>query len=114
MEMHPEIRYSPNLARPRGAFFFWADRNDQTQVRCLVPRRIVDDYFHNATSPVQGLAAIKRHWDSIWPPLEKKIAQGELEVIRHDHGRHMIGERYQTIAQVTLEAQDFGSQDFRK
>ncbi len=113
MEKHPEIQYSPNLAGPRGAFVFWADRSDQTQVRCLVPRRIIDDHFHNAASPAQGLAAVRQHWDSIWPPLEKKITQGKLEVIRHDHGAHMIGERHQVIAQVTLEAQDFDGRDFR-
>jgi hypothetical protein len=116
MDIKPEndVHYSPNLGQPRGTFFFWADYGDRTQVRCLVPRRIIDDYFHDGASQAQAISAIRKHWDTIWPPLAQKIAKGRIEIIRHDHGAHVIGEKHQTIPQVTLEAQDFGSKDFRK
>jgi len=86
-------------------YVFWANYGGQTRVRCLITRETMDDYFHDRASERQAVAAIRKHWDTIWPIFQRKIADGQIE---------NVSERRQLVRQVTLQAQDFGYQDFRK
>jgi hypothetical protein len=79
-----------------------------------VSEETIDDYFLNRGPEHKAIAAIKKHWNVIWPIFERKIVDGQIELIHHDHGPRMIAGRYQTIRQVTLTPQDFGYRDFRK
>jgi len=86
-------------------YVFWANYGDHTKVHCLITKETMDDYFHDRATERQAVAAIRKHWDVIWPIFERKIANGQIEA---------VPEPRQTIPQVTLQPQDFGYHDFRK
>ncbi|MGH6893028.1 MAG: hypothetical protein ACREEP_12280, partial [Dongiaceae bacterium] len=79
-----------------------------------VPRRMIFDRFHNRATRAQALAAIHRHWDVIWPILARKIAEGQVEIVHHDHGAQLGKGWRQEIRQVTLYGRDLPGKDFRR
>jgi hypothetical protein len=93
---------------------FWADYGERTRVRCLIARETIDDYFFDGGTDKEAIAAVQRHWETIWPILVGKIAEGRIEIVSHDNGPATIGERYQKIRQVTLDPSDIGFKDYRE
>lgn len=109
IETDRELKYT-NIAD----VFFWADYGRATRVRCVVPGKIIHDHFTDGATGPEATKAVKRHWNVIWPALQRKIREGRIETVAHDHGRVMVGGRVQEIPQVMLDARDFGSKDFRR
>ncbi len=99
-------------ASGHSGYMFWADYGERTRVRCMISRETIEDHFHDRATEPQALAAIRKHWPVIWSSFVRKITEGQIEFVRH--GPQFVGGRYQTIRQVTLLPQDFGSRDFRK
>ena len=96
-----DVRKSPSM----DGYIFWADYGERTKLRCFISRETIDDYFHNNASEKQSLAAIEKHWDTIWPVFMRKISDGQIEIIHS---------KQQKVLQVTLLPRDFGNKDFRK
>lgn len=93
-----DIRRVPDLE----SYAFWANYGDATRIRCLMSKEAIADHFHDRASEKQAVAAIRRHWDVIWPIIVRKIADGQVEIGRHDK-----------VRQVILETRDLGNSDFR-
>lgn len=106
----PEIHRAWQLS---DAYIFWAKYGDCTRVRCVISREVIDDHFHDNASEEQATAAIRQHWNTVWTIFERKIRDGQIEIVHHDHGPGFIAGRHQDIRQVTLDPADFGYRDFR-
>ena len=94
--------------------FFWANYGRTTRVRCVVPGEVIRDHFADGATGPKAVRSVKRHWEVIWPALQRKIREGRIEIVAHDHEQAIDARRFQKELQVVLDARDFGNIDYRR